>query len=299
MSDAFKPVMQPDGWISAAPLPSDEQLCRFYAELYYQSSQTSSYQPSYGELDLQHRSLKCAALLQALREGGLVGGAEFLDIGAGEGFLMDAAERSGLSVTGLDYSSFGVAKFFPRLQDRLLDGDVVQLLAGLRSSGRRFAVCSAINVLEHVLDPSQLLASIAGVMAPEGMLAITVPNDNSPLHRLLRSEGLTDRDFWFAPPQHLHYFNGETLPRFCSQHGFDVVDGFADFPIDLYLLHPGSNYVMDPAKGSAAHRARLLHDLLLGRDGVAPYLQIYRAMFSAGMGRNITVIVRRRERTSR
>lgn len=293
MSDTFVPIVRPEGWLSAAPLPSREELQTFYAKLYYQSSQTASYQPAYGDLDLRHRALKCEALLQALSERGLAAGAEFLDIGAGEGFLMDAAERAGLSVTGLDYSSFGIAKFFPRLQERLRDGDVIELLDALAAEGTRFAACSALNVLEHVLDPGQLLVSIGRVMAVDGLLAITVPNDNSPLHRLLRSEGLTDRDFWFAPPQHLHYFNGETLPRFCEQLGFEVIDGFADFPIDLYLLHPGSNYVMDTANGPAAHRARLLHDLLLGRDGVAAYLRLYRAMFSAGMGRNITVIARR------
>lgn len=293
MSAAFVPVVQPEGWLSASPLPSHEALRRFYADLYYQSSQTSSYQAEYGELELRHRALKCEALLHALRERGVADHAEFLDVGAGEGFLMDAADRSGFSVTGLDYSTFGISRFFPRLQPRMRDGDVIESLEALASEGKQFAACSAINVFEHVLDPVLLLRSIDRVLAAGSVIAITVPNDNSPLHRLLRSEGLIDRDFWFAPPQHLHYFNAETLPRFCAQHGFEVVDGFSDFPIDQFLMHPGSNYVLDPANGPAAHRARLLHDLLLGGDGVANYLRVYRALFSAGIGRNVTVLVQR------
>jgi len=288
----FETVAQPEGWVSAVPLPSQEELRIFYADLYYQSSQSATYQASYDDLDLRHKVLRCEALLHALCEAGLTKGGAFLDVGAGEGFLMDAADRTGLVTSGLDYSTFGVAKFFPRLRDRLLDGDVIQSLERLAGEGRRFAACSAINVLEHVLDPVQLLSSIAGVLAPGGLIALTVPNDYSRLQALLREEQRIDRDFWFSPPQHLHYFNAETLPRFCAANGFEVVDGFSDFPIDLYLLHPGSNYVTDPANGPAAHRARLLHDLLIAEHGLEPFLRVYRALFSVGIGRNVTVIVR-------
>jgi SAM-dependent methyltransferase len=288
----FEPVRQAEGWRSALPLPSRAELQTFYADLYYQSVQSATYQASYDDLDLRHKALRCDTLLQALRDAGLAAGDQFLDVGAGEGFLMDAADRGGLGVTGLDYSSFGVSKFFPRLRARLLEGDVIELLGQLAAREVKFAACSAINVLEHVLDPVGLLAGIARVLAPGGLVAVTVPNDYSRLQLLLRDEGRIDRDFWFSPPQHLQYFNAENLPRFCASNGFEVVDGFSDFPIDLYLLHPGSNYIAEPANGPAAHRARLLHDLLIAEKGIAPYLRLYRALFAVGVGRNITVILR-------
>jgi 2-polyprenyl-3-methyl-5-hydroxy-6-metoxy-1,4-benzoquinol methylase len=288
----FDAVRHPDGWVSASPLPEQAELQSFYADLYYQSVQSATYQPSYDDLDLRHKALRCDTLLHALKDAGLAAGDRFLDIGAGEGFLMDAADRSGLAVTGLDYSSFGVEKFFPRLRDRLVAGDVIDLLEQLAKGHVRFAACSAINVLEHVLDPAHLLASVAAVLAPGGLVAVTVPNDYSRLQQLLRDEGHIDRDFWFSPPQHLQYFNAENLPRFCAANGFEVVDGFSDFPIDLYLFHPGSNYVLQPANGPAAHRSRLLLDLLMAERGMAAYLQMYRALFGVGIGRNITVILR-------
>lgn len=295
MSSPFVPISQPEGWVSASPLPSRDELRSFYADLYYQSVQSATYQESYGDLDLRHKGLRCDLLLHALRERGLASGAAFLDVGAGEGFLMDAADRAGFEVTGLDYSAFGVAKFFPRLEGRLQAGDVIELLARLAADGRRFDACSALNVLEHVLDPAQLLAAMGSVLAPDGMLAITVPNDYSKLQALLRAEGLLDRDFWFSPPQHLSYFNAENLPRFCAAHGFELVDAFSDFPVDLYLLHPGSNYISRPAAGPDAHRARLRYDLLIAEKGLGPYLNLYRALFQVGSGRNITVLLRRAE----
>ena len=289
----FEPVFHPHGRVSASPLPSREELQRFYADLYYQSTQSATYQAEYGDLDLRHKSLRCETLLQALREAGLQQGDSFLDIGAGEGFLMDAADRSGLAVTGVDYSSFGVEKFFSRLRPRLAVGEIIDQLDGFAAEGLQFAASSAINVLEHIVDPEAFLASVGAVLRPRGLLAITVPNDYSKLQALLRQEQRIDRDFWFSPPQHLQYFNADSLPRFCAANGFELVDGFSDFPIDLYLLHPGSNYVMEPANGPAAHRARLLHDLLIAEKGVATYLRFYRALFEVGGGRNITVILRR------
>jgi SAM-dependent methyltransferase len=288
----FEMIRHAEGWVSASPVPTPGELQQFYAGLYYQQPQSTTYQEAYDDLELRYRRLKCDALLHALRQQGMSTGSDFLDIGAGEGFLLDAAHRSGLSVTGIDFSAFAIQKFFPGLRDRLIAGDLFDTIERLSSEGRRFAACSALNVFEHVIDPGRLLASIRHVLDPGGILAITVPNDFSRLQDLLRKDGFVDRDFWWAPPQHLHYFNSENIVSFCASRGYRLVDAFSDFPIDLYLLHPGSNYVMNAANGSPAHRARLLHDLLIAEAGLAAYLAFYRAMFNVGIGRDVTVVVR-------
>lgn len=286
-----KKINGPENYISATPSPGPEELRKFYAELYYQTPQSSSYQESYDELEINYKRLKCDALLLAFEQAGVVDGS-YLDVGAGEGFLMNAAHKRGFSVTGLDFSSYGVGKFFPELIKNHMAGDVYASLARLSAEGKRYMICSSTNVLEHVIDPDLFLTSIRKVMDPNGLLAITVPNDFSELHQLLLSHGMIDREFWFSPPHHLHYFNTENLPKFLINRGFEVVDAFSDFPVDLYLLHPGSNYVMDSNNGRAAHRARMHHDLMIARAGLGKYMDFYRAMFNVGVGRDITVIVR-------
>jgi hypothetical protein len=74
--------------------------------------------------------------------------------------------------------------------------------------------------------------------------------------------------------------------------GFEVVDGLASFPIDWFLHHPGSNYVADPTAGKPAHRARMVLDQLLARNGLPAFLNFGRALFACGAGRSITVIAR-------
>jgi len=292
MEKRFEPVHRPEGWVSASPLPDPEELRAFYATLYYQHPPSTTYQTEYGELELRYKELRCAALLHALARAGLEPGGSLLDIGAGEGFLMDAAHRQRHPVIGLDFSSFAIEKFFGELRDQLIVGDVFDSLAQLAARGDRFAACCAINVLEHVIDPTALLDAVRGVLQPSGVLALTVPNDFSRLQKLLRDEGRIANQFWFAPPQHLHYFNAENLPRFCASRGYKLIDAFSDFPIDLFLMHPGSNYVMDAKNGPAAHHARMRYDLLIAEAGLESYLAMYRALFNVGVGRNITVIVR-------
>lgn len=286
-----KKINKPENYISATPSPSPDELKKFYSELYYQAPQSSTYQVAYDELEINYKRLKCESLLHAIKQTGVVSG-NFLDVGAGEGFLMGAAHKQGFEVTGLDFSSYGVGKFFPELLAQHVAGDVYESLAKLGSEGKRFKVCSTTNVLEHVIDPDLFLASIRKVMDPKGVLAITVPNDFSELHKLLLKHGLIVNEFWFVPPHHLHYFNTENLPQFVVNSGFEVIDAFSDFPVDLYLLHAGSNYVMDAKNGRDAHRARMHHDLMIAKGGLDKYLNYYRAMFHVGIGRDITILVR-------
>lgn len=294
MTNSYKKCLMTDGFISTSPLPTPDQLQKFYADTYYQAPKSSTYQESYDSLEIEYKNLKCNALIHALNENMPNGKAKtFLDVGAGEGFLLNAASKAGFEVTGLDYSAYGVGKFFPHLSNQHIAGDIFTSLSGLISQGKQFSVCTSTNVLEHVLDPNLFLQSIRNVVEPNGLVAITVPNDYSNIQQLALSEGMIESEFWFLPPHHLHYFNTESLVKFMVKGGFEVLDAFSDFPVDLYLLHSGSNYVINQKNGGEANRARMHHDIMIAsKNGVKKYLDYYRAMFNVGIGRDITVIVR-------
>ncbi len=293
MNTQYKKRQMPIGYISTSPLPTPDQLQKYYADTYYQAPSSSTYQESYDELELNYKKAKCNALIHALKDYCSGSGQRFLDIGAGEGFLLNAAHQSGFDVTGLDFSAFGVNKFFPALSDRHIAGDVFSSLSELAAQGRKFSVCTSTNVLEHVIDPNLFLESIRKIMEPNAVLAITVPNDYSEIQKLALQEGMIDREFWFVPPHHLHYFNTKNIVSYLVEQGFDILDAFSDFPVDLYLLHSASNYIMNPKSGRDANRARMHHDLMIIRHyGLDNYLEYYRAMFKVGLGRDITVVVR-------
>src|SRR5437588_4841337 len=104
-------------------------------------------------------------------------------------------------------------RFNPDLAERVAFGDAFEALDRLIDEGAGVDVCVMEHVLEHVLDPEALLARLPRVLAPGGVVAITVPNDFSAVQLEARALGHIDRDFWVAPAQHLNYFNAQSLPR--------------------------------------------------------------------------------------
>ena len=294
MTKTYTVVTHPDGWRMAQPRPTPDELKAFYADEYFQASH-GTYAADYTETELAHRDLIARALLFAVEtaRGGVRGG-RFLEVGCGEGWLLAAANTAGFEVSGLDFSDDGLKRFHPDLLPRATFGDAFDNLERLIDAGAQFDVASMEHVLEHVLEPERLLQRLPRLIAPGGVCAITVPNDFSPLQLAAREAGCVDRDFWLAPPQHLNYFDTRSLTALLDRLGFEVRLAYASFPIDWFLMHPGSNYVADPAAGKPAHRARMAIDLMLAEAGLPAYLALGQALFGCGAGRSLTVIAQPR-----
>jgi 2-polyprenyl-3-methyl-5-hydroxy-6-metoxy-1,4-benzoquinol methylase len=282
-------VTHPDGWRRVADPPTPAVLKAFYAGEYFQASH-GTYAADYTETERAHRALTAQTLLYAVEKARGAGRGRLLEVGCGEGWLLAAAGGANYDVRGLDFSDDGLQRFHPHLAAKVSFGDAFENLERLIDDGARFDVVAMEHVLEHLLDPEALVTRLPRLIAPDGALAITVPNDFSPLQRLARDAGMVDRDFWVAPPQHLNYFEAASLRRFLERLGFEVRVAYASFPIDWFLFHPGSNYVATPAAGKDAHRARMAIDLLLAAEGMAPYLALGEALFGCGAGRSLTVI---------
>ena len=288
----YRAVEQYGGWFSIEPMPSVEALREFYAGVYFQNPQSTSYATTYDPLELKYRALRCRLLLKALAQQGNESSGTLLDVGAGEGFLMAEAAASGLTVLGIDFSEAGIQRCHPQLRSQLMVGGVEESLATLAHQNTRVTVCTALNVIEHVIDPISTVKAMREVLAPGGIMALTVPNDFSDLQKHLVASGQVSHEYWLAPPQHLHYFNTHSIQAFCRHAGLVVVDAYADFPIELFLLHPASNYVDAPAAGAAAHKARITAELLMAETGLENLLALNRSLFKVGIGRALTVLCR-------
>jgi SAM-dependent methyltransferase len=283
-----------DGWRSIEPAPSAAELKAFYAGAYFQESH-GTYAQAYSDVELKHRALLADLLLHALGEarGGAAGG-KLLEIGCGEGWFLKAALAAGYEARGLEFSDFGLNRFNPALAERVEFGDAFEALDRLIEAREQVDVCVMEHVLEHVADPQALLARLPAILTPGGVVAITVPNDFSPVQLRARALGHIDREFWVAPPQHLNYFNSDTLTRLLERMGFEVAGAYASFPIDWFLFHPGSNYVRTPGAGKAAHDARMALDLVMAENCMAAFHGLAQALAACGAGRSLTVIVRPR-----
>ena len=282
----------PLGFLEAVDRPTPAQLAAYYAETYYQAGR-GSFRPSYSDEELQvirlrvrQRAARAIAVLGHDRPGAL------LDVGCGEGFVLAEFARSGWDVAGMDFSIAGVEAMNPDMADRVQQGDVFDLVDAAIASGGTYDLIWLGNVLEHVLDPVGLLGALRRLVGPGGILVATVPNDGTAYQEALFETGAVDRRFWIAIPDHMSYFTADTLRAAGGATGWDTLDVLADFPIDLFLAHPGSNYVIDPARGSDAHAARLRLETVIGAVGVEAANRFYSALADVGLGRNLTAFMR-------
>lgn len=280
----------PLGYLEAIDKPDPEALRTYYAERYYQEGK-GNYRPSYPPSEVRYLEAKVTQKRERIAaiRGGSPG--RFLDIGCGEGFTLSHFRRVGWEVEGLDYSETGMAAMNPECLDALETGDVMSLVGRKLGTGKKYDVVCLTNVLEHLPDPPGLMRQVHGLVVPGGVVVITVPNDFSIYQQYLLDTGHVDQLYWVALPDHLAYFDRSSLLGLSNATGWHCHDILADFPIDWFLLHPGSNYVRDRALGKAAHRARVEFENLLSQQSVSKINAFYRAMADVGFGRDLTAFL--------
>ena len=142
-------------------------------------------------------------------------GGRLLDAGCGEGLFLHYARRN-YEVTGIDIDGEAIAA----ARDMYGISDVHPL--GLKEfgtafAGRRFDVITMFEVLEHLDDPVGHMKVLKRLLAPDGLLVVSVPN---------RERKSFDEDkFGIAdyPPNHMTRWNGTALKNFITGQGFEVI----------------------------------------------------------------------------
>lgn len=280
----------PLGYFEVFDKPNCAALRDYYSKTYFQQ-EAGNYRAAYPAEELRYLETKLSqkrARIEAIR-GSKPG--RLLDVGCGEGFALAHFHRIGWQVEGLDYSSAGIQAMNPDVANTLRTGDVMELLTEKCRSGETYDVVLLNNVLEHLPDPPAMMRSLLKLIGRGGIAVITVPNDFSALQKRLIDTGQVDQPYWVALPDHLAYFDRETLLALATATGWRCHDVLAEFPIDWFLFHPGSNYVRDRTAGGGAHRARIAIDNLIGEQPIERVNAFYSAMAAVGLGRDITAFL--------
>ncbi len=276
----------PQGFWQYDPLPSQEELMEYYATKYYQEGR-GSYEVVYSQDELNYLRLKSSLVLRQVRRLRGMDTGTVLDVGCGEGWIMDRFFQEGFKVRGVDFSSFGLAKFHPHLKEFFYQENIYTYLDKAMTSGERYDVLILANVIEHVLDPIGLLKRLKALLNPQGVLVIIAPNDFSILQEYLLANKIIPAPCWLFYPDHLSYFNADNMRVVLNDCGLKVEALVADNPIELNLINANSNYIFDPAKGKATHMYRVKGDNFLGSIDEEKLLDLYTAYASMGIGRNI------------
>lgn len=145
-----------------------------------------------------------------------------LDMGCGAGFLSNALAKSGHQVTGVDLSesSLEVAQSYDQTQSVLYQkADVT----ALPFENALFDVVCAMDLLEHVEDPQQMIKEAARVLKPGGKFFFYTFNRN-PISWFLAIKFLE----WFVKntPKNLHiyrlFIKPKELVEMCKKSSLEI-----------------------------------------------------------------------------
>lgn len=200
------------------PRPTPDQLTALYEEHYnFGGSRDES---RYGRL--RQAFLTSAAYRLFLAIDGDVSfhgvaaarpGVRLLDYGCNEGRGLELYRANGFAVEGLEPNRVAAERARAR-------GFTVHN-AGLAEFRPRepYDVVVLSNVLEHALDPGEMLAQVGRLLAPGGEAWVSCPNGESWLRRLFGRAWIN----WHVP-FHVVHFSRATLERALDESGFAVTD---------------------------------------------------------------------------
>ena len=278
------------GFWELSSKPSKKELASFYTNQYFDSH---NFEVKYTDEEFFHKQIPYIEAEHVYSEYFGPKKADtilkFLDVGCGEGFSLNYFSKKGWDVAGTDYSSDGVNRHFPHLNKFVVTGDTEELIQKMTVESQTFDLVNVNNVLEHLLNPIEVMQGLRKLVKPNGCLRVQVPNDFPALQIYLLENQMIDHEFWVAPNEHMNYFEKDSLKNLFLHVGFTLVEALADYPIDLNLLNPDSNYVMDRTKGKHCHLARIHADNFLARKSVEDLVTFRRGCGESGLGRNVVV----------
>jgi len=138
----------------------------------------------------------------------------FLDIGCGYGFFSKEAIDAGFEVEAIELgkNEIEITKEMTGLQPVLCSFEEFECAA------ETYSVVLMSQILEHALDVNLWIKKANDILIKDGIIAIALPNYSSLFRRILQ-----DKESFICPPEHLNFFNPNSITRLLENHGFKIL----------------------------------------------------------------------------
>lgn len=295
MKDKYKISVDPNyNYRRLDPLPSSEELEGFYKDKYYDLVAAGGRAPELNRIlkggkEAEDELAWLAGTLwvdirDTLNELKVKSkGRRLLDIGCGTGHFGKYMADAGWNVVGIE-PSINVASYARNFQFEVYSS-IEECIA---QESEQFDAMTYLNVLEHVSDPIGLLSEALPLVSKQGIVVVRVPNDFTDIQEAALKK-LNVNPWWITIPDHINYFNFQSLKMLFEDLGLETLVAQGDFPMEMFLLF-GENYLGNPEVGSICHSKRKSFEL-----SMPPNLRrdLYRCFAKSGIGRNCLLFAKR------
>ena len=144
-----------------------------------------------------------------------------VDVGCGNGWVVEDYRRNGWDACGVEYSAAGTANGRSRGLD-IREGS----LHDAAFPDEMFDFVRLNHSFEHMTNPSEVVSEAVRILKPGGRLFIGVPDGDGLTARVFK-----DNWYYVGAPVHPFTWSRTTLPRFLEDHGLrvDSVRGNSDY----------------------------------------------------------------------
>ena len=211
---------------------------------------------------------------------------EVLDIGCGNGELLLEFIKQGIN-------SYGIEPSQDRAKECIEKGlNVRNEFFYKNNFGKKFELINLSYVLEHIKDPFDFLKKIKEeFLSKGGYLSIEVPNDFNLLQRIYSSFHKV-KPYWIHFPDHLNYWDFDSIKNFLKEVGFEIVYQTSSFPLEIFLLMD-EDYIIDKEIGGVIHSKRLKFESKFKETGNTEALfKLYQKLSELNIGREIHLIAK-------
>mgnify|MGYP005849940021 CR=1 FL=1 len=221
-------------WLNPRPLSSE--LSKIYQN-YFTHEEISPYIKEGGEKNRIEKILKEFLLPRRRYELtnsktmflGKKKPGKLLDIGCGNGSFLAGMRDLGWDVVGLEPDKKAAQIAEKQFQLKVYS----DTLENLNLGSELFDAITLSHVLEHVINPRDVLSRCHSLLKSEGLLSITTPNINSFGHQRFK-------EFWYGlePPRHFVLFNRNGLEKLLIDTGFEIKESvtFSRMASGIYRL---------------------------------------------------------------
>ena len=271
------------GFAHVVPLPSVDDVKKFYGRDYYETIKPEMLSNYENALDWFNQMYDDR--FEVFESNGK-GSGRVLDIGAGAGYFLRRARERGWQYEGVE-ASRAACKYAKDYNDVSIINDFIENIAV--SDIGLFDAINVSEVLEHVINPQEILEKCNSLLKDDGILFVMVPNEFNPLQMASNQINSSIPNYWVVPGHHYNYFNKESIDRILSRAGFKSFKTEVSFPME-YLLLSGVNYVEDRDRGRIFHDYVKNMELNLVNNGFRSLKRkLYETLAQAGIGRDLMV----------
>lgn len=208
--------------LSAYPSPSIAEL-----EQYYSSYPTTQERP---EIDSILVELHQGILEYLLSHLEIKHNLSFLDYGFGAGAFIKLVAQKGFHAYGIELSVQNCNQLNKYCKKHNLKIGVNQVSDGYldRFTDRKFNCITLFQVIEHALNPLELLSCLSSLQNSGGLLYLECPNNDAlylKVKNAIRKK--VGRESFFDslnPPQHLYGFNRNSIRVLLEKAGYTVIE---------------------------------------------------------------------------